>query len=164
MSPKDALKGFNHVDLLWPSKYLKAGDLQGKEVTVIIDEIEPRNDLVMQGNRKDCKPVLWLKAPNGRKIEKAMICNKTNGKRIAAMYGPEASEWIGKAITLRAEPETKSDTGEAIRVKQQNPTMTAKPTTSSEPVDAPRATGTADADLSYGPPAMTDEELSAANK
>lgn len=117
----NSLKEFNHIDLLWPSKYLKAGDLRGKDVTVIIDDIEPRHELMGANGRTDNKPVLWLRTPSGRKIEKAMICNKTNGKRIAAMYGPEITEWIGKPITIHAEPEPKSDSGEAIRVKKEKP-------------------------------------------
>lgn len=165
---KDKLEDFNHFDLLWPSKYLKAGDLRGKEVTVIIDSIEPRHELVGAGNRKDQKPVFWLRTPNGRKIEKCLIVNKTNGRRIQAMYGAEITKWVGQAITLRAEPEPKSDSGEAIRVKQERPKLksqangkTAKPQTE-EPRHDP-ATGVVDDSSSddfadVGPPAMTDED------
>lgn len=32
-----------------------------------------------------------------------MLANKTNVKRIAALYGPDTEDWIGKAITLYAE-------------------------------------------------------------
>jgi hypothetical protein len=112
-------KGLDHFDLVWPSKYLKAGDLQGKEVRVVIDDIEPRAELKGVGGRTDNKPVLYLRTEKGRKLDKSLICNKTNGKRIMAMYGPELKDWIGKTITLRAEKEPKSDSGFAVRVKEQ---------------------------------------------
>lgn len=162
----DGLDKFSHFDLLFPSKYLKAGDLQGREVTVVIDAIEPRHELVGAGNRKDTKPLLWLRAPGGRKIDKGMICNKTNGKRIAALYGPEVKKWIGQAIILRAEPEPKSDTGEAIRVKQERPKLKANGNGKAarpEP-EEPRHhpdTGEIDdasSDHDYGPPPMSEEE------
>lgn len=120
---KSPLDEFSHYDLLFPSKYLKAGDLRGKEVTVVISEIEPRHELIGQGNRKDNKPLLRFVTPGGRAIEKGMVLNKTNGKRIMALYGPETRAWIGKPIILRAEKEPKSDSGEAIRVKQEAPKL-----------------------------------------
>jgi hypothetical protein len=120
-----SLKDFSHFDLLFPSKYLKAGDLRGKEVTVVIDDIDPRHELMGAGGRKDTKPLLYLRTPSGRKLDKGLVMNKTNGRRILALYGPELTEWIGKPITLRAEKEPKSDSGEAIRVKEERPRLRA---------------------------------------
>lgn len=127
------LDKFGHFDLVWPSKYLKAGDLQGKEVTVVIDDIDPRHELKGEKGRTDNKPVLYLRTPKGRKLEKALICNKTNGKRIMAMYGPELKAWIGKEITLRAEKEPKSDSGFAVRVKEQRRAQMAEGEAGTEP-------------------------------
>lgn len=165
---KNNLKGFEHFDLLFPSKYLKAGDLRGKEVTVVIDSIDPRHELVGSGGKKDKKPVFFLKTPSGREIEKSMICNKTNGGRIAALYGPEVSRWVGKAITLVAEREPKSDSGWAIRVKQEEPKLkangsgkTAKPEPEEprhDPDTGEVAEPSSDAGSDYGPPAMSDED------
>lgn len=157
----NSLENFNHVDLLFPSRYLKAGDLQGREVTVVIANVEPRHELVRAGNAKDYKPLLHLRTPGGREIEKALICNKTNAVRIAAMYGPVPMEWIGKAITLRAEPEPKSATGEAVRVKPERPRVNGsgkqakRPATPREPEPEPphdETTGEVESGHDYGPP------------
>ena len=51
MNPRDELKNFNHVDLLFPSKYVKAADLRGKVVIVYIERIAPREKLMMAGGK-----------------------------------------------------------------------------------------------------------------
>jgi len=75
---------------VFPSRYLQAADLQGREVRVTIDRIgmEEMND------GKD-KPVLSFKGK-----EKTLVLNKVNASTIADMYGDELDEWIGKGILL----------------------------------------------------------------
>jgi hypothetical protein len=53
---KDLTK-FAHVDLLFPSKYLKSADLRGRDVTITIEEIEPRHELVSKQG-KELKPII----------------------------------------------------------------------------------------------------------
>jgi len=111
------LSNFHHVDLLYPSKYVKAADLRGKDVVVVIESIEPRHELVSQGNKREQKPVFNLAGK-----AKQFICNKTNAKTIAKIYGNDPRQWIGKAITLY--PTTVRAGGtehECIRVRSEAP-------------------------------------------
>src|SRR6187549_594613 len=82
-----------HVDQLWPSKYVKAQDLDGRTVTVTIREVKIEE--MTNNEQKVKKPVLYF-----NEAEKALILNKTNGRTIAALYGPETNNWTGQRITL----------------------------------------------------------------
>jgi hypothetical protein len=79
-----------NVDELYPSKYLSAGDLQGKEPTVTITQITMEK--MTDGQNKPCIFV------NNR--PKGIILNKTNAMAIASMYGKNTDAWIGKKIKL----------------------------------------------------------------
>lgn len=92
------LDKYNHVDLLYPSKYLKGAELMGKTVTVTIDGIDPHAELKRADQTSDFKPLLHFESK-----EKMMVCCKENGQRIAAMYGPNPKNWIGKKIKLHTE-------------------------------------------------------------
>lgn len=74
---------------IFPSKYIKATDLQGREATVTIEraEIETLGD--------DRKLVLYFKGK-----EKGLVTNRTNADRIAHMYGTNTDNWIGQPIVL----------------------------------------------------------------
>lgn len=89
------LRDFPHVDLLFPSKYLCAADLRGRDVVVTIEAIAPRDELLRQGGAKEYKPVMRLVGKT-----KALVLNKTNAKAIAKLYGNEVTAWLGKAITI----------------------------------------------------------------
>lgn len=80
-----------NVYSLWPSRYVKAEDLQGKEITVTIDRV------VMEkiGQPPEEKPIIYFRNAN-----KGLVCNRTNGMMIAGIYGPETTNWVGKAIVL----------------------------------------------------------------
>jgi len=73
----------------FPSQYLKAGDLQGRTVTVTIDRytIEDVGD--------DRKPVLYFVGK-----EKGLVLNKTNANEIAFTYGDDMDDWIGQKIEM----------------------------------------------------------------
>jgi hypothetical protein len=106
------LKNFNHVDLLFPSKYAKAADLRGKTVIVEIERIDPREKLMMAGGKSDQKPVVYLKGK-----EKGWILNKTNARSIAKVYGNEVMQWIGKPVAIySASVEARGEMVDAIRV------------------------------------------------
>ena len=76
----------------FPSKYLKADDLQGREVPVIISGAK------MEQVGDEHKLVLSFKGKS-----KTMICNKTNASRIAFMHGDDLDNWVGAEIVLAAE-------------------------------------------------------------
>ena len=82
------------INAVFPSKYLKASDLQGRECAVTIDSVTTE-DVAGQGEPDDHKPILWFE-----KATKGFVLNKTNANTIAGMYGPETDNWVGRTITL----------------------------------------------------------------
>jgi hypothetical protein len=95
---EETLEKYNHVDLLFPSKYLKAADLRGKSAVVKIESIEPRADLQMKSGKTEKKPLVRLAGK-----EKSWVLNKTNAHLIAEVYGAEVTAWIGCEIVIRSE-------------------------------------------------------------
>ncbi len=78
---------------MYPSKFLKAADLNGNPVKVIIERVELQ-DVVGQGKEQDYKPVLFFQ---GR--QKGHVLNKTNGRTIVDAYG-DTEAWPGKELEL----------------------------------------------------------------
>ena len=96
-----------HFELLFPSKYLKASDLQGREIvfTICPDRGVKVEKIQRQGGSKEPKPVMYFtecaaRAKRTSEEEKSLILNKTNAKTIAAMYGNDTDLWKGQRITL----------------------------------------------------------------
>ena len=114
----------------FPSKYVKASDLNGKQVRLTILGIKFER---MQQGDDQTKPVLYFDG-----TDKGFVLNKTNGDRIAAVYGWETDSWRGKQIILYpTEVDFQGKSVEAIRVKlpaAQAPPLGAKPP---EPTPAP---------------------------
>jgi hypothetical protein len=73
------------------SKYLKAADLNGREVTARIAGVQ----IEQFGKDGDRKPVVSFEGKS-----KGLALNKTNARAIAAMYGDETNSWTGREITL----------------------------------------------------------------
>lgn len=95
------------ISQAFPSNYLKAADLQGRNITVKIDRVEKEKI----GN--DSKLVLYFQGK-----EKGMVLNKTNANNIAYLYGEETDEWAGAEITLfEAMVDYQGKTVPAIRVR-----------------------------------------------
>ena len=78
-----------HIDSAFPSKYLKASDLQGRNVTVKMGRVE------QEKIGDDMKLILYFQGK-----EKGVVLNKTNANNVAAIYGGETEDWYGKEITL----------------------------------------------------------------
>ena len=94
-SRSDRIEDYNHVSLLFPSDYITAADLRGRDVVVVLDKIEPRHELRRQSG-KDYKPVVRLRGK-----DKAWVLNKTNANRIIEAVGSdETGDWEGWSITL----------------------------------------------------------------
>lgn len=90
-----ALEKFPRVELLFPSKYLRAADLRGEPRTVTIAGLEPRHELRAKDGTIEKRPVLHFEG-----IRQMLVLNKTNALSIAALHGPELSGWIGKRVVL----------------------------------------------------------------
>lgn len=111
--------------------FLYSYDLQGRDVTVVIERVA-QGTLVGQQGKKSKKPVVFFKGKS-----KPLALNVTNIKTIAALYGSfRAEDWIGKAITIY--PTTTnfgSETKDCIRVRNKRPgKVGAAPEPTREPV------------------------------
>ena len=102
-------------DDLYPSKFMRASDLNGAPLTVTIGGVSREN---VGG-----EPKVIITFASG---EKPLICNKTNGKTLAKLFGKDTADWIGKQIVLfPCEVDFKGDTVEAVRIRA--PRTTAQP-------------------------------------
>jgi hypothetical protein len=99
-----------NLNEVFPSKYIKADDLKGREAPVTISEA------VMEVLGNEQKLILYFEGK-----EKGMVCNKTNAGRIAYLYGDDTDDWIGKEIILCSEfVEFQGKTVKGLRVKAPN--------------------------------------------
>lgn len=88
-----ALKKPVDWDELYPGRFLKAGELNGKKVTLTIADIDLEE---LEGDAgKKVKGVLSFKG-----TPKQIPLNKTNGICLREMFGRKVTEWIGKRITI----------------------------------------------------------------
>ena len=72
------------------SPYLKAGDLQGKEVPLTISHV------VMETVGDDHKPVVYFLG-----TERTFVLNKTNANTIASVTGQTDTDmWVNQKIVL----------------------------------------------------------------
>lgn len=92
---------YDHVLVLFPSKYLRKEDLHGKDVTLTIGQITLR-DVRMVNNTTERKVVIHFaemqKRPEADR--KVWIVPKTAALQIAAQHGNNPLKWKGKKITL----------------------------------------------------------------
>lgn len=111
MSDKGELTG--HFALVYPSKYIKAADLMGQNVTVTILRVR-KETIEMEGGKKDDKAVLYIADARGKPLQKTWVAGKTVLKQIAATLGdPSIGAWKGKQVTMY--PTTcKSKGGETV--------------------------------------------------
>lgn len=94
----------------FPSKYLKADDLGGREARVIMDTVtyEKLGD--------DDKPILYFKGK-----EKGVVLNKTNANTISIAYGDDTDDWAGEEIILfSVMVDFQGKVGPAIRCRAPN--------------------------------------------
>lgn len=135
---KDIITG--HLELLYPSEYVKAADLKGKEVTVVISYARWEN-LVMQGGKRDRKVALVLQSVGGKPLEKRWIVGKTVLRQIGGVVGnPLVSAWGGQRVTLYPTTCRGADgkTVECIRVRVRVNANAAEVTEEMAATPAPR--------------------------
>lgn len=80
--------------LVFPSQYLAAPDLQGRDVTIQIESTTVEM-LMIEGGKKKKSLIINIKGK-----DKKFVANTTNQKTIKGLYGPEIMDWAGKKITL----------------------------------------------------------------
>lgn len=139
-----------HVDLVYPTEYVKAADLKGKEVTIIIELVTWEN-LVMAGGKRDRKAAIHMRSASGKPIGKKWIVGKTVLRQIAkALNERDIGNWGGGRVTMY--PTTCRGGGgeemECIRVKvRTNAAATDVPDDmSAEPVKRPEFADEAESD------------------
>ncbi|MGV3518837.1 MAG: hypothetical protein ACO1TH_17255 [Luteitalea sp.] len=91
-APERRRGGLNmRIGSAFPSKYLKAADLQGRRVAVTIDRVELED--VDDG---DHKPVLYF-----RGAERGLVLNRTNAAALTDHLGTdETDQWRGRRVVL----------------------------------------------------------------
>lgn len=77
-----------NVNTVFPTKYVKAQDVQG-QVQVTISRA------VMEQLGDEHKLVVYFEGHT-----KGMVLNKTNANNLSNLYGPESDGWIGKQMML----------------------------------------------------------------
>ena len=83
-----------HYKLMYPSEYLNAADLQGKDVRVTIERIALEDVPGADGTKKK-KPVVYFKGAHKR-----LPLPKTCAKVLAGAFGNDTDEWVGKTVTV----------------------------------------------------------------
>jgi len=125
----------------FPSKYLKASDLNGGEAIVTI------KDCIVESLGEDKRPVLYF---SGK--EKGVVLNKTNATNISDHYGPDTDEWVGKKVVLyTAYVDFQGRSMEAIRIRPAKANEVAKKATVPPSFDQ-----SAPADREFAPADDTD--------
>ncbi len=124
-----------HYKNLFPSDYLGAHDLRGRDVDLTIRAVVKEEIKTEKGpEMRACVyfEEVQAKTPPGEK-EKRLVLNRTNGKTIAKMHGPEVEGWTGKRITLF--PTTVDAFGEikdCIRIRPSAPAPRMNTTTTTK--------------------------------
>lgn len=78
----------------FPSKYLRAADLQGREIKVIMNYCD-REQVGQEAN--DTKPILYFKGK-----DRGLVLNKTNAMTISDHYGDDTNDWLDQPLILFA--------------------------------------------------------------
>jgi hypothetical protein len=97
-------------DELYPNRFMKAGELKGRDVTltikeVLLEELDGKKGPQMKG-------ILSFE-----RTSKQLTLNKTNGLCIREMFGRATADWIGKRITIYPQAVDYEDCDLAIRVR-----------------------------------------------
>ena len=106
---------------VFPSKHLKAADLNGASPVVTIERVTLE---ALDKAGKEKKPVVYFVGK-----QKGLVCNKTNWRAIVKITGSDDSDgWIGIKIQLYvAEVEFQGDQVAALRVRAPRVAAPARP-------------------------------------
>lgn len=84
------------------SDWLKAKDIEGKNVKVVIREVgEIHFDAEGDVNSTSYKPAQDKATLKFEGSDKGMVLNVTNTRVLMAAYGPNSDDWVGKEIGLQ---------------------------------------------------------------
>ena len=112
-----------NINDAFPSQYVKAADLAGKQVTVVMSEVT----MAELGDER--KPVVFFVDK-----EKGLVLNKTNALEIASAYGDDTEKWAGNLILMYpAKTLFQGRQVDCIRVSTAVPHATPDPQEQSDP-------------------------------
>lgn len=80
-------------DDLYPGRFLKAGNFNGKKVTLTIKDYA-REELEGEDGKK-AKAIISFE-----ETDRQLVACKTNGLCIRAMFGSDLPGWVGKRVTF----------------------------------------------------------------
>ena len=83
-------------DQLYPGRFIKAGELRGKKVTLTIADVD-LEDLVGDDGKEKAKAIVSF-----RETPKKLVTCKTNGICLKEMFGKKLADWIGKRVRIGA--------------------------------------------------------------
>lgn len=141
----------------FPSKFLKAADLQGREVRLTMANVE------REKIGDDFKPVLYFKGK-----DRGLALNKTNAGTIADAYGDDSDDWFDQPIILfSVMVDFQGKVGPAIRCRvptaKDNKALAPAPVRedpiSSGPIAPRRVTGGVSDNLAAAGAVMTDDDI-----
>ena len=105
---------------VFPTRYVKAGDLQGKDVALTIRSVTLEE--VQHGTEKDQVLAIWF-----FKTDKGFIVNRTNANIIGKLHSDETDNWVNKRVTLYpTSVRAFGQVHEVIRVRETVPPPPAK--------------------------------------
>ena len=114
---------------IFPSKYVKAADLEGRTVTLTIKTLTVE-EMLNHASEKERKPVLYFE-----RATKGLVLNRTNAMTIAALYGDESDTWPGKRISIYpTRVKAFGQMQDCIRIREEIPAL-AKPQAQAVPVE-----------------------------
>lgn len=83
------------VSEVYPSNFIAAGDLDGREVTLTVERVADKNTVKREDKTLIDKAILYFKeTPRG------LVLGKTNAKRLQLAHGNVMEKWVGKNVTL----------------------------------------------------------------
>ena len=86
-----------NIDDVFGGNTLKSEDIKGRSPVVTIENVVPKQFTDKDGTTKKKLMITFVNS------KKALVCNVTNARRIAHLYGPDYEEWPGRKIKLQVE-------------------------------------------------------------
>ena len=152
-----------HYERLFPSKYLKAADLEDRDIPIRMRHLHMEPVQNQDGETEE-KPVLHFHG-----TDKRMVLNKTNADTIAGLHGADIEAWRDQPITLFVQHNVQAfgKSVDAIRIRPQAaPAATGEALATTQP-DVPtsaqaqaaeRVADALDGSVESGAPAATAED------
>ena len=106
-----------NINSAYPSKYLAAASDFPDDADLILTIKDVTVENVGQGADAEDKPIIYF-----QEVKKGLLCNRTNSKTIANLYGAETDAWVGKKIAIYpTEVEYRGEMVLGIRVRLKAP-------------------------------------------